>query len=161
MPRVLGIDPGLNRTGWGVIDVDGNRLTFVAAGTIISSAKQPLSERLFYLGEELEKVITLYTPDMCAIEETFVNKNPLSSLKLGHARGALMLTAARHNLIPHEYAATLVKKAIVGVGRAEKSQMMMMIQQLLPQSNVTSEDAADALAVAICHVNHQTFATTA
>jgi crossover junction endodeoxyribonuclease RuvC len=154
MTLILGIDPGLQHTGWGIINKDGNSLRYIACGAIHSNSKAPLSERLLSISQGLAHVIQLYKPDECAVEETFVNKNPLSSLKLGHARGAAMLTVSLAGLVPCEYAATLVKKSIVGAGRAEKSQVMMMVKQLLPKADLTSEDAADALAVAICHAHH-------
>lgn len=154
MSVILGIDPGLNKTGWGIIAKNGNRLSYIACGVIKSDSKQPMPLRLLALCDGLREVIELYKPDECAIEETFVNKNPSSSLKLGHARGALMLTASLAGLNPYEYAATLVKKSIVGVGRAEKNQVAVMVQHLLPGARISSEDAADALAVAICHSSH-------
>lgn len=155
MIRILGIDPGLRFTGWGVIDSNGNSLKYVACGVIASDSKSPIALRILTLNQGLNDVIKSYRPDEVAIEETFVNKNPTTSLKLGHARGALMLTASISGFTPYEYAATLVKKSIVGVGRAEKGQVVMMVKQLLPTAEVTSEDAADALAVAICHLSHR------
>jgi crossover junction endodeoxyribonuclease RuvC len=154
MKRILGIDPGLQHTGWGVVVQEHNRLSFVACGTIHSNSKEPIALRLLAVSEGLRDVIAAYSPDECAIEETFVNKNPLSSLKLGHARGAAILTMSLAGLVPYEYAATLVKKTVVGVGRAEKQQVMTMVKHILPRSEISSEDAADALAVAICHVQH-------
>ncbi len=150
---ILGIDPGLGTSGWGVIESIGQRLRYIGCGSISSKASQPLAERLQHLHHELQKIIMVYQPHESALEETFVNKNALSSLKLGHARGALMLTAAMAGLTVAEYAATTLKKSVVGVGRAEKSQVMMMVKQILPQANFDSEDAADALAVAICHAH--------
>lgn len=157
MSRLLGIDPGLHHTGWGVVQCEGNHLTYIACGTITTNAKTPLAERLKQLSYGVSDVIKDYAPDMCAIEETFVNKNPLSSLKLGHARGAVMLSVALADIPLVEYAATLVKKSVVGVGRADKNQVITMIKQILPQAVITSEDAADALAVAVCHAGHRVF----
>lgn len=153
MTQILGIDPGLQKTGWGIIHVTGNRLSYVACGTITTKEKS-LINRLKELYEGLHAVIKLHQPNEAAIEETFINTNALSSLKLGHARGVLMLTASLFNLPTHEYAATLVKKSVVGVGRAEKTQVEMMVRQLLPACKPDSADAADALAVAICHAHH-------
>ncbi len=154
MSIILGIDPGLQKTGWGIINSNGNRISFVACGSANSDSHDPISTRLLSISESLRKIIEIYKPDQCAIEETFVNKNPMSSLKLGHARGAAMLTVSLAGLKPYEYAATLVKKTIVGVGRAEKAQVLMMVKQFLPKAEIKSEDAADALAIAICHVHH-------
>lgn len=151
---VLGIDPGLKHTGWGLIKFSGNRLSFVACGCITTDEKEPISFRILRLHTELKKVIETYKPDEAAIEETFVNKNALSSLKLGHARGALMMTVSLAGLTPKEYAATLVKKSVTGVGRAEKEQVEAMVKMLLPGAEIKGADAADALAVAICHANH-------
>jgi crossover junction endodeoxyribonuclease RuvC len=150
----LGIDPGLQKTGWGVIESEGNRLSFLACGTIKTSPVDPLSERLAQISRELEGVISLWSPDQCAIEETFVNNNPASALKLGVARGAAMVTPARLGLAVAEYPANLVKKTIVGSGHAAKEQMGMMVRTLLPAAGVMGADAADALAIAICHAHH-------
>ena len=152
--RILGIDPGLQKTGWGVIEVNGNAMRFVASGLVKTQAALPLYARLAMLDEGLQKALTLYTPQQVAIEETFVNNNARSALKLGQARGALILSAARTGLAVHEYAANLVKKSIVGNGHADKTQMGMMIGTLLPKAGKVSEDEADALAVAICHAHH-------
>lgn len=157
MAVILGLDPGLQHTGWGLINSNGNKISYIACGRVSSDAKAKLSARLATLSDGIKSVIEQYQPDECAIEETFLNKNPMSSLKLGHARGAAMLTASLCGLSVQEYAATLVKKTITGVGRADKSQMIMMVKQLLPKSDITSEDAADALAVAICHVQHYAY----
>lgn len=155
MATILGIDPGLNATGWGIIHQQGTRLQYVASGTIRPSSSLPLSERLMKLHKELTRCIDVYQPTECAIEETFVNNNPTSSLKLGHARGTLMLTAALAHLPVCEYAATLVKKSVTGVGRAAKEQVSAMVKHLLPGSDADSADAADALAIAICHSSHR------
>ena len=154
MTFILGIDPGLRHTGWGVIQKQGNSLRFLGCGTIHSDDKAPLSDRLYTLYEGILNVFNTYTIDDVAIEETFVNTNAKSSLKLGHARGALMLAASLSSKPIHEYAATLVKKSIVGVGRAQKDQVEMMVKYILPSAVVDSADAADALAIAICHSHH-------
>lgn len=153
MALILGIDPGLQHTGWGVIKSEGSKLSFVACGTLHSKTKAPMVERLADLSQGLSDLIEQYRPQTGAIEETFVNKNAQSSLKLGHARGALILTMGQQNLPVYEYAALLVKKTVTGVGRAEKSQIKAMLKVLLPAANPDSEDAADALAVAICHAH--------
>lgn len=152
--RVLGIDPGLERTGWGIIDHQGSRLTFVAAGMIKSKASETMAVRLYRIDAELTKIIEAYKPDTAAIEETFVNTNSASSLKLGQARGVAILSPARFGLEVAEYAANTVKKSVVGAGHAAKDQVGMMIKVLLPTSGELAADAADALAVAICHAHH-------
>jgi crossover junction endodeoxyribonuclease RuvC len=154
MPIILGIDPGLQKTGWGVIKVQGNHVQYVGCGAIHTNSKSDMVVRLGELHEGLSQVMQSYLPDTCAIEETFVNKNPLSSLKLGQARGALILTVRLAGLPLGEYPANTIKKTVVGVGHAQKGQVMMMVQQLLPGAQIKSEDAADALAVAICHMHH-------
>lgn len=154
MTIILGVDPGLQHTGWGVIQSVGSKLRFIGCGTIHSNSKSPMAERLSALSAGLVRVIETYQPEQFAIEETFVNKNAQSSLKLGHARGALILTAGQHGLPVAEYAALKVKKTVTGVGRAEKSQIIAMLKILLPQAQPDSEDAADALAVAICHAHN-------
>ena len=151
---ILGIDPGLQKTGWGAIESVGNRLTFVASGLIKTTKDLPLSARLAQLDDGLARVLRDRQPDAAAVEETFVNKNPTSTLKLGQARGVCLLAPARAGLIVHEYATNLIKKSIVGSGHATKDQMGMMIRTLLPASGPVSEDEADALAVAICHAHH-------
>lgn len=153
---ILGVDPGLQRTGWGLIRKEGSHLKFIDAGTLTSDNKLPLAERLLQLHDALLEIITHYKPDAAAIEETFVNVNPTSTLKLGQARGALLMTLSLAGLDVHEYAATQVKKTVVGVGRAEKQQIQMMVEMLLPASKgkVQGADAADALAIAICHAHH-------
>lgn len=158
--RVLGLDPGLRNTGWGVIEADGNRLRAVADGVIHSDADRPLSERLNMLFEGIVEVIARWQPDEAAVEETFVNKNPHSTLKLGQARGVVLLAPARSGLPVAEYAPTLVKKAVVGTGTAAKDQVGLMIRTLLPGCGAASPDAADALAVAICHAHHRASART-
>ncbi|MBA4274514.1 MAG: crossover junction endodeoxyribonuclease RuvC [Alphaproteobacteria bacterium] len=156
--RILGVDPGLNTTGWGVIEQRGSALTFIACGTITSRPADALSVRLGHLARGLREVINEHQPRGAAIEETFVNVNGASTLKLGQARGALLLTLADAGLEVGEYAPNLIKKAIVGVGRAEKAQVAMMVQMLLPAAREAltrhKADASDALAVAICHAHH-------
>lgn len=151
--RIIGIDPGLKHTGWGVIEKNNNNLSFVACGRVTTDAKQHISHRLLIIQTELSSVLASFKPDRCAMEETFVNKNPLSSLKLSHARGVAMVTCAADMIPVAEYAPNLVKKTVVGVGRADKNQVMTMVKIILPKAKITSEDAADALAVAICHAN--------
>lgn len=152
--RVLGIDPGLERTGWGIIDHVGSRLSFVAAGVIRSKPSETMAVRLCRIDAELTKILETYKPDTAAIEETFVNSNSASSLKLGQARGVAILSPARFGLEVGEYAANTVKKSVVGAGHAAKDQIAMMIKVLLPTSGDLAPDAADALAVAICHAHH-------
>lgn len=154
--RVLGIDPGLQKCGWGIVEIDGNRLHFVACGLVKTKADMPLYARLARIDEGLLAVIALHSPNVAAIEETFMNNNAASALKLGAARGAAILSAARHGLEVHEYAANLVKKSVVGVGHAAKDQVGMMVRMLLPASAQADPgaDEADALAIAICHAHH-------
>jgi crossover junction endodeoxyribonuclease RuvC len=152
--RVLGLDPGLRVSGWGIVDSEGARLRHVANGRVASDDKRSLPERLVQLYEGLCAVIEAYQPDAAAVEETFVNKNPASTLKLGVARGVVLLVPARAGLPVAEYAANAVKKSVVGVGHAAKEQIQMMVQRLLPGAVLAGPDAADALAVAICHVHH-------
>lgn len=153
--KIIGIDPGLTKTGVGIIEVKNNNIGFVSSATIYSSANQQLSLRLSFFHKELTKIINFYQPDVSAIEETFINNNPLTSLKLGHARGSLILTLSLANLEVFEYSTTKVKKTVTGFGRAEKNQIQAMVKILLPQANFRSEDEADALAVAICHFQHR------
>ena len=152
--RVLGIDPGLGHTGWGVIDQTGSKLTFVAAGIIHSDTKAEMADRLKFIHDELNKIISLHQPVEVAIEETFVNTNAKTSLKLGQARGVAMLVPALHGLPVAEYAANLIKKSVVGSGHADKTQIQMMVKMLLPNCGEVGADAADALSVAICHAHH-------
>ncbi len=153
--RLLGIDPGLRHTGWGVIDVVGNRLTHVADGAVHSDANCTLAERLVQLHDALSAVLERYAPDEAAVEETFVNANAVSTLKLGQARAVALLVPALAGLAVAEYANNMVKKAVVGQGRADKAQVQAMIRLLLPGCAITTPDAADALAVAICHAHHR------
>jgi crossover junction endodeoxyribonuclease RuvC len=153
--RILGIDPGLRRTGWGVIDVEGNRLIYVACGSVLTPEKAGLAERLVQIHDGLTRVIGDYAPGEAAVEHTFVNTNGSATLKLGQARGVAMLVPARAGLSVAEYAPNMVKKTIVGAGHAGKGQIGMMVGVLLPKADPASEDAADALAIAICHAHHR------
>ena len=152
--RLLGLDPGLRHTGWGVIDVAGNRLSHVADGVAHAATALPLADRLVALFRQVNEVLERYRPDGAAVEETFVNKNPASTLKLGVARGVVLLAPAERGLPVAEYSANMVKKAVVGAGHAEKEQVQMMVRRLLPGCTIAAPDAADALAVAICHAHH-------
>jgi crossover junction endodeoxyribonuclease RuvC len=152
--KILGLDPGLGTTGWGVIEADGNRLAHVANGQIRTDTAAPLPRRLAHLADELDRVIAEQRPHGAAVEEVFVNANPQSTLKLGQARGVVIMVAARGGLEVGEYAARLVKKAIVGTGGAEKAQVHAMVSRLLPGVSIAGPDAADALAVAITHAHH-------
>ena len=153
--RILGIDPGLRRTGWGLIESDGNRLIHVACGSVETSERATLGARLVAIHDGLIAVIEKYLPHEAAVENTFVNTNAVATLKLGHARGIAMLVPARAGLMIAEYAPNLVKKTIVGAGHADKTQIRMMIGVLLPKADPQSEDASDALAIAICHAHHR------
>lgn len=155
--RILGLDPGLRITGWGIIDVQGSNLSHVDHGIVTSKDREDLPSRLHSLYTQLTEIIMQYAPHEAAVEETFVNQNPLSALKLGMARGAVLLAPANAGLIVGEYAANKVKKSIVGVGHADKAQVAMMVGRLLPKSGGVTKDAADALAVAICHAHHRCF----
>jgi crossover junction endodeoxyribonuclease RuvC len=151
---ILGLDPGLGTTGWGVIAAEGNRLSHVANGQVRTAPSDPLPTRLVALHAALLDVIALHQPQAAAVEEVFVNSNPQSTLKLGQARGVILLAAARAGIDIGEYAARLVKKAVVGTGGAEKAQVHAMVGRLLPGVSIAGADAADALAVAICHAHH-------
>jgi crossover junction endodeoxyribonuclease RuvC len=151
--RILGLDPGLRRTGWGVVTVSGSKLTHVAHGVIAPSERLAFSERLLFLFEGIAAVIVEHAPDEAAIEETFMTANGSSTLKLGHARAAAMLAPAKAGLSVAEYAAKVVKKAVVGTGGADKDQVAFMIARLLPTAGSPTADAADALAVAIAHAH--------
>lgn len=156
MTVILGVDPGLQRTGWGVIISEGNRLSFVACGVVKSDNTLPIAERIKQLHDGLKQAITLYHPSEAAIEETFVNVSGSSTLKLGQARGGLLLTLSLSELPVFEYSANMVKKSVVGAGHADKNQVGMMVKMLLPASDAKQADAADALAIAICHAHHRT-----
>jgi crossover junction endodeoxyribonuclease RuvC len=151
---ILGLDPGLGTTGWGLVHAEGNRLSHLANGQLKTRTDAPLPDRLAELARQLEALIDEHRPDAAAVEEVFVNKNPQSTLKLGQARGVVLMVAARAGLSVGEYAARLVKKAVVGVGSAEKAQVHAMVQRLLPGAAIAGPDAADALAVAITHAHH-------
>ena len=152
--KILGLDPGLGTTGWGLIEADGNRLRHVANGQLKTDSSAPLPSRLAHLADRLESLIAEQHPDSAAVEEVFVNKNPQSTLKLGQARGVVLMCAARAGIDVGEYAARLVKKAVVGTGGAEKAQVHAMVSRLLPGVKIAGPDAADALAVAITHAHH-------
>jgi crossover junction endodeoxyribonuclease RuvC len=152
--RLIGLDPGLRSTGWGVIEVDGSRLRHVANGIVKTDGGLSTAVRLVQVFEGLAAVIAEHRPDVAAVEETFVNTNATSTLKLGMARGAVLLAPARAGVPVAEYSANAIKKAIVGVGHAEKTQVQMMVSRLLPGVEFAGPDAADALAVAICHAHH-------
>ncbi len=153
--RIIGIDPGLRRTGWGVIECEGTRLSFVACGSVNSDEKESLSARLACIHKGLTEIIGRYTPQEAAVEETFVNADPRSALKLGQARGIALVVPAQAGLTVAEYAPNLIKKTIVGAGRAEKAQIRLMIRVLMPKADPQSDDASDALAIAICHAHHR------
>ncbi|WP_337187510.1 crossover junction endodeoxyribonuclease RuvC [Phenylobacterium sp.] len=154
--RILGLDPGLRRTGWGVIACEGARLAHVAHGVIAPRDSLPFAERLHTLFVEIEAVVAAHAPDEAAVEETFMNTNARSALKLGHARAMALVVPARAGLPVAEYAATVVKKSVVGTGGADKAQVGWMIARLLPTAGKTAVDAADALAVAIAHAHART-----
>src|SRR5215472_5087863 len=157
--RILGIDPGLRRTGWGVIESDGNRLTFVACGSVEPQDTLPLAGRLLAIHEGLASVFSDFKPMEAAVEQTFVNKDGVATLKLGQARGVAMLTPAMFGIPVSEYAPNLVKKTVVGAGHADKNQVLVMLKLLLPKAEPQSSDAADALAIAITHAHHRSTAT--
>lgn len=153
--RIIGIDPGLQKTGWGIVDTLGNSLKFVASGTIRTDAKSDLAARLCVLHEALSEILHRYCPHEAAVEQTFVNKDAKATLKLGQARGVVMLAPARYGIAVSEYAPNQVKKSVIGVGHADKNQVQHMIKILLPRANFDSEDAADALAIAVCHTHNR------
>jgi crossover junction endodeoxyribonuclease RuvC len=150
---ILGLDPGLRHTGWGLVEADGTRLRFLACGVVHTDGGDELAARLGGLYRGLARVIETHLPREAAVEETVVNRNPLSSLKLGHARGVVLLAAAQAGLGVHEYAAATVKKAVTGTGGAAKAQVATMVRFLLPGCGEVGADAADALAVAVCHAH--------
>jgi len=155
MVRLLGIDPGLRFTGWGLIDIDGNRLRHVADGVIATDNTYPVPDRLKMLHDALMALLRLHRPDEAAVEETYVNRNGTATLKLGYARGVALLTPALAGVPVTEYAAKTVKMAVVGTGGADKAQVAMMVNRLLPGAVLRRADASDALAVAICHAHHR------
>ena len=152
--RILGLDPGLQNTGWGLIEAQGNRLRHLANGTIRPATKGQLADRLCELFDMLCEVISIHEPHSAAVEETFVNQNPASTLKLGMARGVVLLAPAQRGIVVGEYPPNKVKKTVVGAGKAGKEQVQVMVQHLLPGVQLHSEDSADALAVAICHAHY-------
>ncbi len=152
--RLIGIDPGLRKTGWGIIDVEGSRLIHVANGIVHSDDRTSLAERLVQLFDGLQQVITDWQPQSAAVEETFVNKNPMSTLKLGQARGIALLVPSMAGIRVAEYSPNHIKKSVVGSGHAGKAQVAAMLKILLPQAVINGEDAGDALAVAICHAHN-------
>ena len=153
--RILGIDPGLRRTGWGVIESDGNRLIFIGCGTIEARDTLPLAERLVAIHDGLSRVLNEFAPVEAAVEQTFVNKDGAATLKLGQARGVAVLAPARFGISVAEYAPNQVKKTVVGAGHADKNQIRVMLGILLPKADPKSADAADALAIAITHAHHR------
>jgi crossover junction endodeoxyribonuclease RuvC len=153
--RILGIDPGLRRTGWGMVTIDGNRLSYIACGSVETDHKASLAVRLVVIHDGLRSVVAEFAPDEAAVEATFVSKDATATLKLGQARGIAMLVPALAGLSVAEYAPNLIKKTIVGAGHCEKAQIRMMIGVLLPKAAPQSDDAADALAIAVCHAHHR------
>jgi crossover junction endodeoxyribonuclease RuvC len=153
--RIIGIDPGLRRMGWGVIDTLGNSLRFVASGTVTTDGDLDLASRLCQLHDGLAEVVHQYQPIEAAVEQTFVNKDAVATLKLGQARGIAMLVPARAGLQVAEYAPNAVKKSVIGVGHGDKAQIQMMLKILMPKANFKGADAADALAIAICHAHNR------
>lgn len=153
--RIVGIDPGLRRTGWGIIESDGVRLSYVASGLVTSTNDEVLSFRLREIFEGIQSVLASFSPREAAVEETFVNDNARATLKLGQARGIALLAPAMRGLAVAEYPPNLIKKAVVGAGHAEKRQVQAMVKFLLPRADFKSADEADALAIAICHANHR------
>jgi len=153
--RILGIDPGLRRTGWGVVEAIGNRLVYVACGSVDTDARETLAERLVAIHDGLARVLDAHRPHEAAVEATFVNRDAVATLKLGQARGIALLVPARAGVPVAEYAPNLVKKTIVGAGHGEKAQIRMMIGVLLPKAAPRTDDAADALAIAVTHAHHR------
>ncbi|GGA61599.1 crossover junction endodeoxyribonuclease RuvC [Nitratireductor aestuarii] len=153
--RIIGIDPGLRRTGWGVVESLGNSLRFVASGTVRSDDKADLASRLCQLHDGLAEILHFHMPHEAAVEATFVNKDATATLKLGQARGIAMLVPARAGLRVAEYAPNAVKKSVIGVGHGDKKQIHMMVKVLLPKATFDTDDAADAIAIAICHAHHR------
>ena len=153
--RIIGIDPGLRRTGWGIVEIDGNRLAFLGCGSVTSDARFDLATRLLAIHDGLMRVLDEFKPDEAAVEATFVNKDAKATLKLGQARGIAMVVPARAGVPVAEYAPNVVKKSIVGAGHGDKTQVRMMIGVLLPKADPQSDDAADALAIAVTHAHHR------
>lgn len=155
MVRIIGLDPGLRNTGWGVIEAEGTRLIYVADGTVHSEADAPLAERLLQIHSQVLAVLKEFVPDEAAIEETFVNMDARATLKLGQARGAVMMAPAAVGIPVSEYAPNQIKKSVVGAGHAEKQQVKHMVKVLLPKASLKTADSTDALAIAICHAHHR------
>lgn len=153
--RIIGIDPGLRNTGWGLVDSQGSSLRFIASGTVKSDAKLTLASRLCQIHDGLEAALHEFMPHEAAVESTFVNKDAAATLKLGQARGIALLVPAKAGLPVAEYAPNTVKKAVIGVGHGDKEQIKLMVNMLLPKATYDSDDAADALAIAICHAHHR------
>ena len=153
--RILGIDPGLRRTGWGVVELAGNRLGFIGCGSVMTRDNDSLAARLLAIHDGLIRVLDEFRPDEAAVESTFVNKDAKATLKLGQARGIAMVVPAKAGLQVAEYAPNLVKKSIVGAGHGDKAQVRMMVGVLLPKADPRSDDAADALAIAVTHAHHR------
>ena len=153
--RILGIDPGLRRTGWGVVEIVGNRLTFIGCGSVTTNDREALSLRLLAIHDGLGRILDEFRPDEAAVEATFVNKDAQATLKLGQARGIAMVVPAKAGVPVTEYAPNLIKKSIVGAGHGDKMQVRMMVSVLLPKADPTSDDAADALAIAVTHAHHR------
>jgi len=153
--RILGIDPGLRRTGWGMIEIAGNRLSYLGCGSVTTNDRDDLATRLLAIHDGLMRILDEFRPDEAAVEATFVNKNPAATLKLGQARGIAMVVPARAGVPVAEYAPNLVKKSIVGAGHGDKTQVRMMIGVLLPKAVPQSDDASDALAIAVTHAHHR------
>jgi len=153
--RILGIDPGLRRTGWGVVEIAGNRLAFLACGSVTTNETDMLAVRLLAIYDGLMRILLEFRPDEAAVEATFVNKDAAATLKLGQARGIAMVVPAKAGMPVAEYAPNLVKKSIVGAGHGDKTQVRMMIGVLLPKADPASDDAADALAIAVTHAHHR------
>ena len=153
--RILGVDPGLRRTGWGIVEIAGNALTFIAAGTVKAPLDGDLASRLVALHRGLTEIVAEFRPDEAAVEQTFVSRDASATLKLGQARGIALLVPALAGLGVAEYAPNAIKKTVVGAGHAEKVQIRLMVRVLLPRAEFDSDDAADALAIAICHAHHR------
>jgi crossover junction endodeoxyribonuclease RuvC len=153
--RIIGIDPGLRHTGWGIIEADGTRLSYVADGAVHSVTEDDLATRLLQIHQQILAVLDEFKPDEAAIEETFVNKDARATLKLGQARGVVMLAPVLRKISVAEYAPNVIKKTVVGAGHAEKDQVKHMVKILLPRAQLNTADSVDALAIAICHAQHR------